>query len=87
MSRLVGITFYVKGKAEVEVNFPNGRTVCANCPFLVSEKTLGRGRCKLNRDEVVPLDYVETGRSPNCPLKIEETEQNTDLPFLPGIEE
>ncbi len=86
-NRVVGITFYTKGKAEVEVNFPNGHTVCAFCPFLISEKALGRGRCKLNRDEVIPLDFVDSGRSPNCPLTIEETQQNVDLPFLPRIEE
>lgn len=63
------VTFYTHAKAQVEVHFPEGYTVCIWCPFCVKDPTNGvRKVCFLTRELLV---YEEFCRGSQCPLVLD----------------
>lgn len=65
---------YETGTAEIKIHFPSGRATCQYCEYLYAERNLGRCRCRLQRDKIIPLENIEFGRDTDCPIKFEESE-------------
>ena len=67
-----GISYYTKGKAVVEVSFPEDAVCCQYCRFCRTEPELKRFWCRLTNDMI--YDPFSPYRSENCPIKFEEDE-------------
>ena len=68
-----GITHYAIGTASVRVAFPNADIKCQNCEFLFNDKGLGRCKCELQHQKIIPLDCIGF-IDPECPIKFDEKE-------------
>ena len=67
-----GVKSFIKGKAEIEVNFPvdfkdKADISCRHCPYLSSNERM----CQLNKQ---PVQYPSRFVGAYCPLKIEALE-------------
>lgn len=68
-----GITHYKTGYATVPVHFANGEVTCRNCEYLYIDKGMNRCRCRLQRDKIIPIDYIPFGIDEvGCPIVFEE---------------
>lgn len=68
-----GVTNYTTGYARVKVSFANNETNCLHCEYCWEDKgRLPRCRCRLLKDEIIPVDCVAFGRLPDCPIEFEE---------------
>lgn len=69
-----GVKAYVKGKCEIEVNFPvdmkdNAEVCCIHCPYLSSNERF----CQLNKElTAFPKKFI----GDRCPLQFKEIEEN-----------
>lgn len=59
------VTHYTKGYAQIVVNFPNEEISCENCDYCLVERY--RAKCKLRRDAIIPLEYLDSIPY-DCPL-------------------
>ncbi len=67
-----GVKSFIKGKTEIEVNFPvdfkdKADISCRQCPYLSSNERM----CQLNKQ---PVQYPSRFVGAYCPLKIEALE-------------
>lgn len=69
-----GVSFYSKAKAEVDIFFPEGKTVCRYCPYCYAEDSLERFRCRITPTfRIIANPFVE--RATFCPITEFEREE------------
>ncbi len=75
MQRHDSVTYYTRGYAAVVVNFPENQICCENCEFCYDD-SMKRCWCRLTRHLVF---NPTVGRSPECPLEMEEPEDGQPM--------
>lgn len=62
-----GIEYYTKGKAEVDIFFPEDKITCQWCDYCAAEYQLDRYHCKLTPTKrIIQNPFV--GRPSFCPI-------------------
>ena len=65
-----GISFYTKGKAIIDVSFPEDYICCQYCKFCRTESDLKRFWCRLTGEMI--YDPFGPHRGYDCPIIFEE---------------
>ena len=64
-----GISYYTKGRAQIDVFFPEDEVKCKYCQYLRVVEGLGH-RCKLTEDVIYSTEHI--GR--RCPIRFDGLE-------------
>ena len=67
-----GVSWYSKGKATINISFPEGDTCCKWCPYCRSESDLGRFWCRLTNEMLFGVEYTLGNK---CPIEFEKTKE------------
>lgn len=68
MANKSGVSWYTTGYAIVPVPFPEGRTVCAHCPYITRRYGI-RFECQLTGEQLL---YPDSVRGNQCPVVFPE---------------
>lgn len=70
-----GVKRFSKGRAIVDIFFPDEKEICQYCRFCYAEKELERFRCRITpTHQIIPNPFVE--RAAFCPIVEIERKDN-----------